>query len=93
AALAAGIVARFSKSFLLVVTVTLLGWAAMSVRTLWVPGLNDATLRFTLIGLAGIVAVAAAGLYLRMRNIQRPWMMLGGLSMALGLASLTMAPR
>jgi phytol kinase len=88
AALAAGIVARFVKNLALIILAILLAGAAMSVRTYWwVGGGNDHAM-FTAIGLGGLVLVALAGWYLRVRNINRPWMMLGGLSMAIGMATL-----
>jgi hypothetical protein len=47
---------------------------------------------FALIGLGAIVLVTLAGWSLRERKIDRPWMMLGALSMAIGLASLPGSP-
>jgi dolichol kinase len=92
AALAAGIVARFTSNGLVVVGALVLAWLAMSVRTLWVAGPREETWVFGLLGLGGILALAVAGSILRERKIDRPWMMLGGLSMGIGLVSLPASP-
>jgi hypothetical protein len=75
-----------------VVGVMLLAWAAMSIRTVWIEGPREATYVFALIGLGAIVLVTLAGWSLRERKIDRSWMMLGALSMAIGLASLPGSP-
>jgi cyanate permease len=64
----------------------------MSVRTYWAVGQSDAGLVFTLVGLGGIVLVAVAGWLLRRRDYDRPWMMLGALSMIVGLVTMPMWP-
>ncbi|MDP3737621.1 MAG: hypothetical protein Q8R02_09540 [Hyphomonadaceae bacterium] len=92
AALAAGIVARFSANWMVVVGVMLLAWATMSIRVVWIEGPREATIVFALVGLGAIVLVTLAGWSLRERKIDRPWMMLGGLSMAIGLVSLPASP-
>jgi len=86
AALAAGISARFAKRSWRIVLVVLLAWAAMSVRTYWAEAQSAPALVFTLAGLGGIIAVAAAGWLLRHRDHDKPWLMLGALSMVIGLA-------
>ena len=92
AALAAGISGRFAKQVWRCVAVVVVAWAAMSVRTYWAVGQSDAGLVFTLVGLGGIVLVAVAGWLLRRRDYDRPWMMLGALSMIVGLVTMTMWP-
>jgi len=92
AALAAGISGRFAKQVWRCVAVVVVAWAAMSVRTYWAVGQSDAGLVFTLVGLGGIVLVAVAGWLLRRRDYDRPWMMLGALSMIVGLVTMPMWP-
>jgi hypothetical protein len=92
AALAAGISARFAQKLWRLVVVILVAWAAMSIRTYWAVHQSEAGLIFTLIGLVGIIAVAIAGWLLRKRDYERPWMMLGGLSMAIGFATYPLWP-
>jgi len=92
AALAAGIVARFSRSVPVVLGAVALAWAAMSVRTVWIEGPREETLVFAVLGLGGIVLVTIAGWSMRERRIERPWMMLGGLSLAMGLVALPASP-
>lgn len=93
AALAAGISARFARKFWRLVAIVLIAWAAMSVRTYWAVGQSPAGATFTLVGLGAIILVAAAGWFLRARDFNRPWMMLGGLSMAIGLATMPLWPK
>ena len=93
AALAAGISARFAQRLWRCVLVVLVAWAAMSVRTYWAVGQSQAGLIFTVVGLAAIIFVAIAGWMLRRRDFDRPWMMLGALSMAIGLASMPLWPQ
>lgn len=92
AGLAAGIAARFALSAWRVGVAVLIAWGAMSLRTYWAEDQSEAALVFTLAGLGGIVLMAVAGWMLRRRDFDRPWMMLGGLSMAVGLASLPLSP-
>lgn len=92
AALTAGIVARFSKSVPVVLGAIGLAWLAMSVRTLWIEGPREETWVFSLIGFGGIILLTIAGWSMRERRIERPWMMLGGLSLAIGLAALPASP-
>jgi len=92
AGLAAGIAARFAKSAWRVGVAVLIAWAAMSIRTYWSEGQSQPALVFTLVGLGGIIVLAIAGWILRRRDYDRPWMMLGGLSMAIGLAALPLSP-
>lgn len=66
--------------------VVLLAWAAMSVRTYWAEAQSQPALVFTLAGLGGIIVVAVAGWLIRHRDHGRPWVMLGALSMMIGLA-------
>ncbi|MFT3725067.1 MAG: hypothetical protein QM773_15965 [Hyphomonadaceae bacterium] len=92
AALAAGISGRFAQKFWRLIAVILVAWAAMSIRTYWAAHESETGLIFTLIGLVCIVAVAIAGWLLRKRDYERPWMMLGGLSMAIGFATYPLWP-
>lgn len=91
AALAAGISARFAQKAWRVVLVVLIAWAGMSVRTYWSEAQSEPALVFTLAGLGGIIAVAGAGWLIRHRDHDRPWMMLGALSMMIGLAFLPLS--
>lgn len=92
AALAAGIAARFARKAWRVGPMVLLAWAAMSLRTYWAEAQSEPALVFTLVGLGGIIALAIAGWMLRKQDFDRPWMMLGGLSMLVGLAALPLSP-
>jgi phytol kinase len=92
AALAAAIVARFSSNLLLVLACIALAWAAMSVRVLMIEGMKEETQVFALLGLGGIVLVTIAGWSMRERKVERPWMMLGGLSLGMGLVALPASP-
>jgi dolichol kinase len=92
AALAAGVSGLFAKKLWRLVAVIAVAWAAMSIRTYWAMHESQAGLVFTLVGLGGIVLVALAGWLLRNRKVNRPWMMLGGLSMAIGFATCPLWP-
>ena len=92
AALTAGIAARFSANWIAVSGVALLALLAMSVRTLWMAGVREETLMFSLIGAGGIVLAVIFGASQRERQVQRPWMALGGLSALIGLVSLIGTP-
>jgi phytol kinase len=92
AALAAGIAARFARKAWRVIPIVVLAWGAMSIRTYWAEAQSEPALVFTLVGLGGIVALAVAGWMLRKQDFDRPWMMLGGLSMLVGLAALPLSP-
>jgi hypothetical protein len=92
AGLAAGIAARFARSAWRVGIAVLIAWGAMSIRTYWAEGQSQPALVFTLVGLGAIIVLAIAGWILRRRDYDRPWMMLGGLSMAIGLAALPLSP-
>jgi len=92
AALAGGISGRFAKHLWRCVAVVLVAWAAMSVRTYWHVGQTQDGLIFTLVGLVGIILLAVAGWLLRRRDYDRPWMVLGALSMVVGLVTLPMWP-
>lgn len=92
ASLAAGIVSRFSASPRLVASAVLLAWLAMSVRVMWIEGAREETWVFSALGLGGILALTIVGSMLRDKKIDRPWMMLGGVSMAIGLISLPASP-
>ncbi len=91
AALAAGISGRFAKKVWRIVLVVALAWAAMSIRTYWAEAQTQQALVFTLIGLGGIVLVAGAGWMLRRNDYGKPWRMLGGFSLVLGLAALPLS--
>jgi hypothetical protein len=92
AALAAGIAARFARKAWRVIPIVVLAWGAMAIRTYWAEAQSGPALVFTLVGLGGIVALAVAGWMLRKQDFDRPWMMLGGLSMLVGLAALPLSP-
>jgi hypothetical protein len=92
AALAAGIVSRFTNKGLIVLGSIAAAWLAMTVRAVWIEGPREQTWVFALVGLGGIIALSIAGSVLRERKIERPWMMLGGLSAAMGLVSLPASP-
>jgi phytol kinase len=92
AALAAGIVSRFTSRGFIVLGSIAAAWLAMTVRAVWIEGPREQTWVFALVGLGGIIALSIAGSVLRERKIERPWMMLGGLSAAMGLISLPASP-
>ncbi len=91
AALAAGISGRFAQHGWKIILVVLAAWAAMSVRTYWSEAQSEPALVFTLVGLACIILVVGAGWLIRHRDHDRPWMMLGGISMVIGLAALPLS--
>ncbi len=92
AGLAAGIAARFARSVWRVSLAVLIAWGAMSVRTYWAEAQSQPALIFTLVGLAGIILLAVVGWMLRKNDHDRPWMILGGVSMVVGVASLPLSP-
>lgn len=92
AGLAAGIAARFARSTWRVAVAVVIAWAAMSIRTYWAEGQSQPALIFTLVGLGAIILLAVVGWMLRKNDHDRPWMILGGLSMAIGIASLPLSP-
>jgi dolichol kinase len=92
AALAAGIVSRFTSKSLIVLGSIASAWLAMTVRAVWIEGPREQTWVFALLGLGGIIVLSIAGSVLRERKIERPWMMLGGLSTMMGLISLPASP-
>lgn len=92
AALAAGIVSRFTAKSWVVVSAVLLAWLAMAVRVLWIDGVREETWVFSALGLGCILALTIAGAMLRDRKMDRPWMIMGGLSLAMGLISLPASP-
>ena len=92
AALAAGIVSRFTNKAMIVTGAIAIAWLAMTVRAVWIEGPREQTWVFALLGLGGILTLAIAGAVLRERKIERPWMMLGGLSTAIGLVALPASP-
>jgi phytol kinase len=92
AALAAGIVSRFTSKGFIVLGSIAAAWLAMTVRAVWIEGPREQAWVFTLVGLGGIIVLSIAGSVLRERKIERPWMILGGLSTAMGLISLPASP-
>ena len=70
----------------------LIAWGAMSVRTYWAEAQSQPALIFTLVGLAGSILLAVVGWILRKNDHDRPWMILGGVSMVIGVASLPLSP-
>jgi dolichol kinase len=93
AALAAGVVARFGAAAPVVVAAGALAWCAMSVRTLLIEGARPETVAFSVAAAAAIAAVAWTGWRYRLQRFRRPWMTLGGLSLAAGLATFPAWPR
>jgi len=92
AGLAAGIAARFARNWQRASIAVLIAWGAMSIRTYWAEGQSEPALFFTLIGLIGVILTALAGWFLRRRDYDRPWMVLGGLCMFIGLLALPLSP-
>jgi MFS family permease len=92
AGLAAGIAARFAKSAWRVAVAVLIAWVAMSIRTYWAEGQSQPALFFTVVGLGAIILLAVVGWMLRRNDHDRPWMILGGVSMMMGVASLPLSP-
>ena len=92
AALAAAIVARSGAPAWAAIGAIAIAWAGMSVRTLWIQGPDPKTWLFAGVGLGGIVVLAGAGWLLNRGGVSRPWITLGGLSMAVGLAALPLSP-
>lgn len=92
AGLAAGIAARFARNGWRVGVAVVIAWAAMSLRTYWAEGQSQPALIFTLMGLGPIILLAVVGWMLRRNDYDRPWMILGGLSMAIGIAALPLSP-
>ncbi|MEP7209911.1 MAG: hypothetical protein ABI740_03660 [Alphaproteobacteria bacterium] len=92
AALAAGIVTRFGAPWWAVSVAIAVAWFAMSIRTLWIEGLRPDTFLFSGAGLGGILLLAGAGWLLSKGQLSRPWIALGGLSMAIGLVALPLSP-
>jgi phytol kinase len=92
AGLAAGIAARFAKSAWRVAVAALIAWGAMSIRTYWAEGQSQPALFFTVVGLGAIILLAVVGWMLRRNDHDRPWMILGGVSMMMGVASLPLSP-
>jgi hypothetical protein len=85
-------VSRFSPLPWIVVSAVLLAWLAMSVRVVWIEGAREETWVFSALGLGGILALAVAGSILRDKRIERPWLIMGALSMGVGLISLPASP-
>jgi len=92
AGLAAGIAARFAKSAWRVAVAVLIAWGTMSIRTYWAEGQSQPGLFFTVVGLGAIILLAVVGWMLRRNDHDRPWMILGGVSMMMGVASLPLSP-
>ncbi len=92
AALAVGVVARFGANMPVLLGSVVVAWAAMSVRTYWSEGGGSAASLFTSLGLAAIMMVAAAGWLFREKKLKRPWVSLGALSTAAGMAALPLSP-
>ena len=92
AGLAAGISARFAKNAWHAAVGVLIAWAAMSIRTYWAEAQSAPAQLFTLAGLVGIIVIALAGWFLRRRDYDRPWLVLGGLCMFTGLIALPLSP-
>jgi hypothetical protein len=92
AGLAAGIAARFAKTWWRACVAVLIAWGAMSIRTYWAEAQSEPALLFTLVGLVAIIVIALAGWFLRRRDYDRPWLVLGGLCMFIGLLALPLSP-
>jgi len=92
AGLAAGIAARFARNAWRASVAAVIAWGAMSIRTYWAEAQSEPALLFTLAGLVAIIVVALAGWFLRRRDYDRPWLVLGGLCMFVGLIALPLSP-
>jgi dolichol kinase len=92
AGLAAGIAARFARSVWPAAVAVVIAWGAMSIRTYWAEAQSEPALLFTLVGLFGIVGSALVGWFLRRRDYDRPWLVLGGVCMFVGLIVLPLSP-
>jgi hypothetical protein len=92
AGLAAGIAARFARNVWRASVAVVIAWGAMSIRTYWAEGQSEPALLFTLVGLFGIVGIALVGWFLRRRDYDRPWLVLGGVCMFVGLIALPLSP-
>ncbi len=92
AALAAGVVARFGANMSVLIGSVVVAWAVMSIRTYWIEGGGEAASLFTSLGLAAIMVVATAGWIFREKKLTRPWVSLGALSTAAGMAALPLSP-
>jgi hypothetical protein len=92
AALAAGIATRFGVSVWAALLTIAVAAAAMSVRVIWIEGVRPDTLLFAGAATGGILLLAGAGWLVNRGLLPRPWMTLGGLSMATGLAALPLSP-
>lgn len=92
AGLAAAIAARFASTVWRAALAVLVAWGAMSIRTYWAEGQSQPALLFTLAGLVAIVGIASVGWFLRRRDYDRPWLVLGGLCMFVGLIALPLSP-
>jgi phytol kinase len=92
AALTAAVVAYFGAGAIWVLAAILAAWMGMAVRNLWVEGVREETWMFAALGLGAIVLAAIAGWRMGRRGLRRPWMALGGLSVAAGLALIPASP-
>jgi dolichol kinase len=104
AALAAGIVMRFGMSrgtsqvtsrvtgMVMAIGTVMVTWMVMSIRTVWLQGASLPAWLFAGVGLGGILLVTAAGWVIARTPSRRPWIVLGGLSMAVGLVALPFSP-
>jgi hypothetical protein len=83
---------RIGKLVVGLAAVAVIAWGAMSIRTYWAEGQSEPALLFTLVGLFGIVGIALVGWFLRRRDYDRPWLVLGGVCMFVGLIVLPLSP-
>jgi len=88
----AGAVGRLTKGAAPLLVACVVGWCAMAVRTLLVAGVSDQTLVFAAVGAAAILMLGLAGRTIARAGDNRPWVTLGALCLASGLASMPLAP-
>jgi len=92
ACLAAGVVGRSGRGLLALLAVCMTAWLAMTVRTLWLAGIDRQTVIYAVGGLCAIIVSGAAGWALTKDGSDRPWFSIGGLSVLFGFTSLMFAP-
>jgi phytol kinase len=92
ACLAVAIAASFRPPLWALTGVVLVAYAALSLRTLIVPGPDPATLRFQGIAIVALIAVALVSGLARAVITRRPWVTTGGLSTLAGFLALAAAP-
>jgi dolichol kinase len=92
ACLMVAIAARFAEKARLLLGVAVLAWTLMSVRTLWMAGFDQTTLRFQAIAVGAMLVTALAVRTAKPLFDTRPWAAMGAVSLALGAGALAVAP-